>query len=392
MNGSMALHDLLHTIARLLVAIVFAAGISSTTRADSETQTRQQLDQISTEVKKLNALLSEFKTQRSQLQRTLQKSEVDIGEIQKKVRTIQQQLQREQNELASLQQQRKQLNSDKAGQQKYIEQQIVAAYQVGQQKKVKVLLNQEQPEKITRVLSYYDYFNRARSEQIDAYAEIIHSLNSIEPKILAKTATLSQAKASLNDERDKLLSRKKQREMSLAKINSDIKNNDQRLKKMNQDREELEQLLAAVEQTIANIDIPTNYKPFASLKGKLPWPVNGKPGNRFGNRRNNTALLWQGLAISATEGSKVQAIHYGRIVFADWLRGSGLLVIIDHGDGYMSLYAHNQSLLKETGDWVNPGDIIATVGNSGGQLQASLYFEIRHNGKPTDPGRWCKRA
>jgi septal ring factor EnvC (AmiA/AmiB activator) len=391
MNGSMAQCDLL--IKLLLFAVVSSIlGFSTIALADEETETRQQLQQISTEVKKLRILLGQFKTRRSELQNTLQKSEVDIGAIQRRVRSIQQQLHKEQAELSSLQKQRKQLKADKQKQQKYIKQQIIAAYQVGQQKKIKVLLNQEKPEKISRVLAYYDYLNQARSDQLNAYADIISTLDTIEPKILTKTHNLSRAKEVLSDEYEKLLSRKDQREKSLVKINSAILNNDQRLKKMNKDRAELEQLLAAVEQTIANINIPTDYKPFGSLKGQLPWPVSGKPSNRFGNRRNNTAMRWQGLAISASEGSRVEAIHYGRIVFADWLRGSGLLVIIDHGDGYMSLYAHNQSLLKEPGDWVHPGDIISTVGNSGGQQSANLYFEIRHNGKPTDPSRWCKRA
>jgi septal ring factor EnvC (AmiA/AmiB activator) len=392
MNGSMTQHNSLKKLLLMFAVIFPTVGFSTTVLADEETETRQQLEQITTELEKLRTLLGRFKKQRSELQNTLQKSEVDIGAIQRKVSSIQRQLNEEQVELASLQKQRKQLNTDKEQQQKYIEQQIIAAYQVGQQKKIKVLLNQEQPEKISRTLTYYDYFNQARSEQIDAYADIISTLNTIEPKILTKTRNLSRAKVLLSNEHDKLLSRKHEREKSLAKINSAILNNDQRLKKMNKDRAELEQLLAAVEQTIANINVPSDYKPFGSLKGKLPWPVTGKPSNRFGNRRNNTALRWQGLAISATEGSQVEAIHYGRIVFADWLRGSGLLVIIDHGDGYMSLYAHNQSLLKEPGDWVHPGDIIATVGNSGGQQSANLYFEIRHNGKPTDPRRWCKRV
>ena len=160
---------------------------------------------------------------------------------------------------------------------------------------------------------------------------------------------------------------------------------------MNKDRAELEQLLAAVEQTIANIDIPTDYKPFGSLKGQLPWPVSGKPSNRFGNRRNNTTMRWQGLAISASEGSRVEAIHYGRIVFADWLRGSGLLVIIDHGDGYMSLYAHNQTLLRDVGEWVSAETPISTVGDSGGLSKPALYFEIREKGKPVNPAHWFRR-
>ncbi|ARN73604.1 murein hydrolase activator EnvC family protein [Oceanicoccus sagamiensis] len=359
---------------------------------NDETKTRQQIQQLNKEMAALRKLLSEFKGQRSDVQNSLQKSEVDIGSVQKKIRGIQQQLSQEQAELESLQVKRKALNTARRDQQKFIEQQVLAAYQVGQQKKIKVLLNQEQPDKISRALTYYDYFNQARSEQIENYINIISELNTIEPRIVEKTQTLSNAKAKLGKAHQSLLASKKARQKNLAKINSAIKNNDQRLKQASKNRSELERILAAVEQTLANISIPSDYSPFGKLKGKLPWPVSGKPSNRFGYKRNGTALRWQGLAIPATEGSKVEAIHSGRVVFADWLRGSGLLVIIDHGDGYMSLYAHNQSLLKETGDWVNPGDMIATVGNSGGQQRAGLYFEIRHNGKPTDPRRWCKRA
>ncbi len=375
--------------ATLLITLVSTTALA---QANDEAQHRQQLKQLNTEMQQLNKLLTKFKGQRSELQTSLQKSEVTIGTIQNKVRSIQQQLQHEQSELKALQKQRSDFQNAKRGQQKYIEQQILAAYQVGQQQKIKVLLNQERPDRISRALTYYDYFNLARTEQIEAYVDIISNLNTIEPKILEKTNSLANAKNQLTQEHKKLLAKKQQREQNLAKINSAIKNKDQRLRKIAKDRSELEKLLAAVEQTLANIKIPNDYRPFTSLKGKLPWPVNGKPGNRFGSRRNGSTMRWQGLNIAAKEGSKVAAIHHGRVVFADWLRGSGLLVIIDHGNGYMSLYAHNQSLLKEPGEWVSAGDIIATVGDSGGQASAGLYFEIRHNGKPTNPRHWCKRV
>jgi septal ring factor EnvC (AmiA/AmiB activator) len=360
--------------------------------ADEETETRKQLQQLNKEISKLRNMLSGFKGQRSDLQTSLQKSEVDIGQVQKKINSIQQQLQTEQAQLQALQLKRKNLNGAKDEQKTFIEQQVLAAYQVGQQKKIKILLNQEQPDKVSRALTYYDYFNQARTEQIESYINIISELNVIEPKIIETTQQLSQAKKQLGEAHSTLLSSKKSREINLLKINSAIKNNDQRLQKINRDRLELEKLLAAVERTLSNISIPKDYQPFVKLKGKLPWPVAGKPSNRFGRYRSGTSLRWQGLTIPSKEGSRVEAIHSGRIVFADWLRGSGLLVIIDHGDGYMSLYAHNQSLLKEIGDWVNPGDTISTVGNSGGQQQSGLYFEIRHNGKPADPKHWCKRA
>lgn len=375
----------------LIVVIALAGGLPAPLLADDNAK-RKQLEQLSGETSKLRRLLESFKSQRSDLQDNLQKAEIDIGTVQTKIRTIQQQLQQQQASLKSLQDQRSTLNKARQGQQQFIEQQILAAYQMGQQKKLKVLLNQEQPDKVSRALSYYDYFNQARTEQIESYINIISELNSLEPQIVNKTTALANARQLLSNEHDKLLSSKQARQQSLAKINAAINNNDQRLRQLNKDRAELELLLNAVEQTLANISIPGDFQPFHRLKGQLPWPVSGKPANRFGRQRNNTELRWQGLSIPSTEGSTVSAIHHGRIIFSDWLRGSGLLVIIDHGNGYMSLYAHNQSLLKEPGDWVNPGDVIATVGNSGGQQRAGLYFEIRHNGKPTDPRQWCKRV
>lgn len=381
-----------HLARWMVIVALLGALLSGPTVAQDEAAQRQKLEQLSGETSKLRKLLSIFKGQRNNLQSDLQKSEIDIGKLQAKIRQIQQQLQREQDGLQSLQRRRKQLQSARQQQQAFIEQQILAAYQVGQQKKLKILLNQENPDKVSRALAYYDYLNQARAQQINSYIDVINELDSLEPQILDKTRSLTRARQQLSDEHDKLLLSKQQREQSLAKIDAAIQTNDQRLQQLNKDRSELEKLLNAVEKTLANISIPGDFRPFHNLKGQLPWPINGQPANRFGQQRNGTALRWQGLSIPATEGSTVTAIHHGRIVFSDWLRGSGLLVIIDHGNGYMSLYAHNQSLLKETGDWVNPGDIIATVGNSGGQRRAGLYFEIRHNGKPTDPRQWCKRA
>ena len=359
--------------------------------ADDTDNKRTEIQQLDKEMQSLKKLLSRFRSQRSTLQNNLRKAEVDIGAVQQKIGSIQQQLKQQQHELKTLKIKRSKLTKARQKQQKIIAQQVLAAYQIGQQKKLKVLLNQQEPEKLSRSLSYYDYFNRARSEQIETYMSIINELDLIEPQINAKAASLKSAKAMLDQEYKSLQDSQKDRKNNLSKINSAIKTKDQHLKKINSERAELERLLEAVEQTIANINIPNNYRPFAQLKGQLDWPIKGKPNNRFGSRRDSSKLKWQGLAIPARAGTTINAIHHGRVVFADWLRGSGLLVIIDHGDGYMSLYAHNQSLLIETGDWVTAGDNIATVGNSGGQLSSGLYFEIRHNGKPTNPARWCKR-
>ncbi|MGK0440998.1 MAG: septal ring factor EnvC (AmiA/AmiB activator) [Pseudohongiellaceae bacterium] len=375
-----------------LLILCSALLFCTSTSADDSEEKQQQLKQLNYQVTQLKKLLSGFKSKRSGLQSELRLSEVNIGQLQKQIRNTQKQLTNEQTELKKLQAKRHDLLGQKREQQQQIEQQIRSAFQIGQQKKLKVLLNQEDPEKLSRALSYYDYFNRARANQVRAYADTISELNTLESAIQMRSDNLKKAKVQLQQEHKALVSNKVSREKNLAKINYRIKDKDQLLKKLNSDRQELEELIDAVEQTIANISIPSDYRPFAQLKGKLPWPISGKPSNRFGSSRSGSKLRWQGINIPSNPGTNIKAIHHGRVVFADWLRGSGLLLIIDHGDGYMSLYAHSQSLLSETGDWVGTGETIATAGNSGGQQQTGLYFEIRHNGKPSNPHKWCKRS
>jgi len=371
---------------------------------------RQQLDDIKNEIGKLKEVLQQFKGQRVELQQSLHKSESEINETQKKIQRIQQQLQQQEQELQKLQQQRQSLQQAKSEQQSQIGRQVRAAYEIGQQNRLKALLNQEDPETVSRTMVYYDYFNRARSEQISAYIELIGKLDMMQPEIEQKTESLRLAKVDLDKERQQLMSARADRTRTLASINSTIQSKDDQLKQRARDRDALEQVLKKIErdarareakeretqerQSLANSQLQPVYggRPFRELRGQLPWPVAGKPENQFGGLRDGTEMRWQGISIQAREGDNVQAIHNGKVVFADWLRGSGLLIIVDHGDGYISLYAHNQTLLKATGDAVKAGDVIATVGNTGGEEHAGLYFEIRHKGVPADPADWCRRA
>lgn len=371
-------------------------------------ETRGQLEKLKTEIGKLQETLQQFKDERSKLQSDLRRSEVDIGDSQRKILQIQQQLEQQQQELQKLQERRKQLQQAKSEQQERIARQVRAAYQLGGQNKLKALLNQEEPDKVSRALVYYDYFNRARTDQIEAYIDVISQLDTMQPQIEEKAGSLRAAKADLDQQHKQLLGARQERERTFAKLNATIQSKDEQLKQMARDRSALEQVLKKIEREAlararsnsggkSGTALPeggfiASGQPFRSLRGQLPWPVAGKADNRFGSQRGGPEMRWQGINISAREGETVRAIHNGRVVFADWLRGSGLLIIIDHGDGYLSLYAHNQTLLRSTGDAVKGGDPIATVGNSGGQEQAGLYFEIRHKGVPTDPAEWCRRA
>lgn len=383
----------------------FAVTMAASTFAADKADTREQLDQLKTEMNKLQQMLQQFKDERSKLRGDLQKSETDISATQKKVQQIEQQLREQQQQLQKLQQQRQGLQQSKSDQQQQIVQQVRAAYELGQQNKLKALLNQEDPNKIGRAMAYYDYFNRARAEQIDAYIELIGKLDLIQPQIEQKAQELSAAKIELDAQRKELVSARSERARTLAKIDSTIQDKSEQLRQRTRDREALEQLLKKIERNAreretkqrnaiasSQLEPILSGQPFRELRGNLPWPTSGKLANQFGALREGSDMRWQGINIDAREGEPVRAIHNGLVVFADWLRGSGLLIIVDHGNDYLSLYAHNQTLLKNVGDAVKGGDTIATVGDSGGEQHTGLYFEIRHKGAPTNPADWCRRG
>jgi len=263
------------------------------------------------------------------------------------------------------------------------------AWQMGRESQLKMLLSQEEPETVARAMGYYRYFFEARNALLEEYRETLASLVTVEADIDASLATLTANQQSLKTEQARLGNARRDQENALAQLNASISTKSARLKKLQADRAELEKLLEAIEEAIVQLELPDNFQSFAKAKGAMPWPVEGKRSNRFGRPRNEGKMRWQGINIPAPQGSTVKAIHHGRVVYADWFRGSGLLLIIDHGDGYMSLYAHNESLLLDVGEWVTAGTPVSTVGISGGLEQPAVYFEIRYKGKPTDPARWC---
>ncbi len=176
----------------------------------------------------------------------------------------------------------------------------------------------------------------------------------------------------------------------LNELSNKIKNQENTLSSLENSRGRIENLLKSLGELLA--DIPSNpsvKQPFVAQKGKLPWPATGSFLSKFGQSKNQGDLKWNGVLIKADFGAPIKVVSHGRVAFSDWLQGFGFITIIDHGDGYMSLYGNSESLLKQTGDWVSAGDVIATAGDSGGQPQSGVYFEIRSRGKPVNPAKWC---
>jgi septal ring factor EnvC (AmiA/AmiB activator) len=414
------------------LALVILASLITPVMADQRAETQQQLDQAAKDVGELKKLLKQMQEEKSGVQADLKKTETEMGNLEQQVKDLQQELKKSEGEIQRLDGEKKKLQDARAEQQRLIGIQARAAYQSGQQEYVKLLLNQQHPEKFARTLTYYDYLSKARLEQLTAFNETLRQLANVEQEIITQQDQLNEQKAALEGRREQLATARKERQLALAKLNRDVSDRDKKLKARQKDQAELGKVLKTIEETLARqereareaeearkralaeqqrqlreqgSDKPARSTsgplvssaggnfggPFAKARGQLPWPVDGRLVARFGSARGgDSRAKWDGVLIGASEGSSVRAVHGGRVVFADWLRGAGLLVILDHGNGYLSLYGHNQRLLKSAGDIVKAGESIATVGNSGGQDTPALYFAIRQQGRPTDPAQWCR--
>ncbi|MDH5786414.1 MAG: peptidoglycan DD-metalloendopeptidase family protein [Chromatiales bacterium] len=368
-------------------------GFPITAAATSEAeQHKERLKQLRQRISDLQDQLNLDRSRYDDLTKALRQVERRIGRIGRAIKRLKRQEAEQEQNLASLQRRQKGLQHSVTEQQRYLAGQIRAAYAMGRQEQIKILLNQEDPAALGRTLTYYDYLNRARSERIENLNRTIAELQQVESEIAQERERLQQLRSKEEQERDAMEVSRNERKGVVGRLKIEIRSKDEQLNGLLADEKELKRLLQALTEALSDIPVaPGDHKPFARLKGQLSWPTAGKRIKAYGEPRRVGSLRWQGVVIAGREGQEVKAVSHGRVAYADWLRGYGLLLIIDHGDGYMTLYGHNQSLLREVGDWVERGDVIAAVGNSGGLDTNALYFEVRKDGKPTDPVRWCRR-
>lgn len=415
-------------MSRTLLAFAFLC-LLGTASADERAEARQQIEAARQDISELQKLLKQIEQEKSGVQKQLKTTESEMGELEKQVDTLQQEIDRSESELERLNDEKTTLEGARIEQQRLIGTQARAAYQNGRQEYLKLLLNQQNPEEFSRTLTYYDYLNKARFEQVASFNETLRQLANVEAGIEEQRSKLAQQQDGLRERRNQLAEVRKERQQTLAKLSSDLSTREQKLQARRQEQAQMERVLKTIEETLARQAREAEQArqrellaererqrqqqqgtgssaapgplvsstgasfggPFAQAKGKLPWPVDGRLVARYGTPRGGDARTkWDGVLIGAAVGSQVRAVHGGRVVFADWLRGAGLLVILDHGNGYLTLYGHNQSLLKDAGDIVKAGEPIATVGTSGGQEAAALYFAIRQQGRPSDPAQWCR--
>ena len=373
------------------------AGLSVTAWAQSPNtldQTSEQIEALRAEISVIEARLASQESERDTLQDALQEAEVQIGELDRQLGTLSQERRALKQELKALDAEGEQLRDAQRQRTDTIDASIQQLWVLQQGGGFRVWLGDQNPEDVARNLAYFEALIAAQQQTIAEYQLGLEAVEQNRSRIAqAETAILEQATAAAAT-KTTLTDQRATRQSTLTLISQRVQDDQQRLSALERDQarlnallDELEALAAASSPVVAP---PEAQLPFADTQGALSMPMAGKLTNRYGARRN-ADIRWRGWLITADEGEPVRAVHGGDIIYADWLRGQGLLMVIDHGEGWLSLYAQNHSLLRGVGDRVSAGDIIAKAGASGGSETSGLYFEIRHRGEPVDPGEWIRR-
>ena len=372
------------------LAIFFVSQFGNVSLAGQTDQ--EKLTELKIRIQELQAELKADNQKKDNAVYLLQLAEKEVANASKKLRQTENDYNTSQQKLVSLNQEKKQLRQQMATNRDYLTNQIRAAYSIGKQEYVKLLLNQEDPASVARMMVYYQYFNQSRANQLQRIDKRLTRLKTISSEIETQSEKLNSLKLAALNEQEILKSHRNKRSSVVANLSVTLKKKNNLLNSLLRDEQHLKKLLQEIETQINDVQLDLSPpREFKQLKGRLGWPTTGTITARFGSTRKNSGnLKWKGVVIRTEAGNTVKSVAYGRVVFADWLRGFGMLIIIDHGDGYMSLYGHNEQLHKNIGDWVQANETIATSGHTGGQMATSLYFEIRHKGKPQDPVKWCK--
>lgn len=376
---------------RVGIALLIAAPGGLLAQADGDReQTEARLLEVKEQISRLQESLENDREAFSREQQSLKELDLEIQDNTRHLRELQAGTTEQQAALQDLLTERdahlRQLESRHA----QLEAQILAAWQMGRESRLKLVLNQDSPAQSARLLGYYEYLSRAQAGQIMELKEVLAGLDLIRAGIDRELAKLAEITRRFETVEGRLQEQRGDRLKLLQGLESSIGGDEQALVELERDREDLETLLRNLSDALA--DIPADLGEYGhpgSQKGQLPMPIKGRVLQAFGQPRG-AGLHWEGWLLEAEVGAEIRAIAYGRVAYADWLRGYGLMIIIDHGEGFMSLYGNNESLLFSVGDWVQPGAVIATVGRNPGARQG-LYFELRNDGRAIDPAIWVSR-
>lgn len=367
----------------LLVLAVLARPAAARSQATPE-EVEAELDALRGRISQVQVQIQALTVERDDVAVRLEAAETEIGKTVAQIRGLNERIAGQQEALLGLSQERQLTEQALATEQEALARQVQAAYRAGRQDYLRLLLGQDDPATLGRLLGYYRYFSQARVRQIVLVSSHIARLTVLEEEIRQEARALEDFREQQQAERQRLETGRSLRSLVLDDLEAQLADETIRLARLEQDRSQLEQLLKALRQVLTEAEGRLQLPDFGSLAGQLGAPVDGRVRSGFG-------ATGRGWLVLADLGTPIRAVAVGQVVFADWLRGFGLILILDHGQGWFSLYAHADSLFVELGDWVSAGAVLGGVGASGGRAEPALYFEIRQDGEPVDPARFVRR-
>ena len=373
------------------IALQVALGNTSLPDVNAQASSNPARAQLQREIGLERSRINLRRERRTSLQNVLGRSERQAGVVILRMRQIHSQLASKRRKLADLQQRRSAETDALVGLRTRLSAHLRTSYMSGNRDYLKLLLNQEDPFKIARAVAYHGYVSRARSAQISENTVRIRALTKLEDEMSAEARTLAVLLERATAAQEELAAERNRRKRLLEPLDAEIATAAERLADLRKSERSLGHAVAQVKQEklVPGPETIIELPPFPDMRGKLLWPTRGQIPRAFSNRGNPDDLHWQGVLITAPYGQPVHAVAPGRIAFADWIRGFGFVVIIEHGEDFMSLYGHAREVLHEAGAWVQKDEVIAAVGDTGGRRKSGLYFEIRKSGKPLNPHGWC---
>lgn len=362
---------------------------TSLASAQSRQEASEELKEVRERIEALQDELASVGRRRTRAERALAEIEKSEQKVRGELAGVRGKMQQSRERQGELQRQSDNQRAELEKQRTILSTQLRVAYVNGDEEWLRVVLNQQDATGLGRRMTYYGYLSQQRRATIENVAVALTELEATQAEIQVELEQLAELESEAADKLEEIADTRAERAELVAKISDDMRSKDQEIGRLQAQAKELDELVKALARVLP--DIPDyDGEPFAGKAASLAWPVEGKLLKKFGASRADGMLKWEGVLIGAPAGKAVRSVYHGRVVFADWLDGMGLLAIVDHGDGYMSLYGHNQALLKDVGEWVDPGEPLAQVGDSGGQEKTGLYFEIRKDGKPVNPQRWVR--
>lgn len=375
---------------KIALALACLAAIpSATANTTTDTATAEKkLNKITQEIVAVKAIIDKTQRQQTRTEKALQQAKESISKIQKNIHNTHQTITRTTSEIERLKKQNAQLQATKKRQEDALLQDLNGAYRSGKQEYIKLLLNQQNPEKLSRVMRYYEYFSDARRERLQGFSRTLAEIRTNQQNLDASLSSQQIYQQKLVAEEKRLQQARAKSQAALKTYQAEIKRKHGTLAQLNTDQKALQKLLKDIEEQLADIpDQIFSGKSFRQSKGKLPWPAKGKFLTRYGQYPKKGSPRSVGVEIKTASRAPVRSIYRGQVLVAKWLRGYGMVTIIKHDKNHLALYGKTESLLKEPGDWVEANEIIAYSGVK----PARLYFEIRHKGKPINPSKWCTR-